>query len=229
VRYRRANIGGATYFFTVNLADRTKPLLVEHVDVLREVIRLVRLKHPFRIDAMVVLPDHLHSIWTLSQDDADFSVRWALIKAGFSRRMPREEAIRRSDLKKRERGIWQRRYWEHLIRNDDDFAKHVDYVHFNPVKHGYVTRAADWKHSSIHRYIQHGLMEEDWGIDVARLAGGCLWRARYLQCWSSRDSAQSTARLRGAPRRQRFLVNSPFGLLLDRPNSYLITFFGILS
>jgi putative transposase len=168
MRYRRSHTTGGTYFFTVNLADRSSSLLVEAVDVLREAVRAVQQRHPFHIDAMVVLPDHLHAIWTLPQDDAAFPVRWALIKATFSRKLPQVAQEHRSASRqsKGERGIWQRRYWEHQIRDDNDFARHVDYIHINPVKHGYVARPADWQHSSIHRYIKDGLLPNDWAGDT---------------------------------------------------------------
>jgi putative transposase len=163
MRYRRTNIGGATYFFTVNLADRKSTLLVEQIDLLREAMRKIRQSHPFEIIACVVLPDHLHAIWRLPVGDADFPLRWALIKAAFSRSIPKTELIRQSRKLKRERGIWQRRYWEHLIRDDDDLEKHVAYIYFNPVKHGYVTKAVDWPYSSIHREIRQGNIDKNWG------------------------------------------------------------------
>jgi len=165
MRYRRADAPGASYFFTVNLAERQRRLLVEHVDALREVIRGVRQRHPFFIEAMVILPDHLHALWTLPEGDADFATRWALIKAGFSRRLQPGEGINPSRLAKRERGIWQRRFWEHLIRSDEDFARHVDYIHWNPCKHGHATRPVDWPYSSVHRYIAEGKQLPDWGGD----------------------------------------------------------------
>jgi putative transposase len=121
-----------------------------------------RAARPFRTDAIVVLPDHLHCLWTLPAGDDDFPVRWAQIKAGFSRRIVRGERRRASRLNKRERGIWQRRYWEHLIRDDDDLRHHVDYIHFNPVKHGHVRHAVDWPYSSFHRYAANGLYPLDW-------------------------------------------------------------------
>jgi putative transposase len=163
MKYRRANIPGATYFFTVNLADRKSNLLTEHIDLLRSTIRKIRQSHPFEIISMVILPDHLHAIWRLPEGDADFPLRWSLIKAGFSRAIPKIEAIGHSRKMKRERGIWQRRFWEHQIRNDDDLEKHVAYVHFNPVKHGYVARAVDWPYLSIHREIARGNVTECWG------------------------------------------------------------------
>ncbi|MFJ7567874.1 REP-associated tyrosine transposase [Herminiimonas sp. NPDC097707] len=133
------------------------------MDLLRAAIRTIRRSHPFDIIAMVVLPDHLHAIWRLPEGDADFPLRWSLIKAAFSRALPKTEAISLSRKMKHERGIWQRRYWEHQIRNDDDQEKHVAYIHFNPVKHGYVAKAADWLYSSIHREIVKGNMTGSWG------------------------------------------------------------------
>ena len=166
MRYRRANIPGGTYFFTVNLADRSGSLLVDHVALLREAVRVVKQRHPFHIDAFVVLPEHLHAMWTLPENDADFAKRWMLIKAGFSRRIAANEYRNSSRMHKGERGIWQRRYWEHLIRSEDDYQRHWDYIHFNPVKHGHVSRAADWAYSSIHRYIHAGLIGSDWGHHI---------------------------------------------------------------
>jgi putative transposase len=136
MRYRRANTAGGTYFFTVNLADRGADTLVRNVDDLRAAITKVKAAHPFALLAMVVLPEHLHAIWRLPPGDADYPMRWALIKAGFSRRIDAGEYRRPTRLTKRERGIWQQRYWEHQIRDDADLARHVDYIHFNPVKHG---------------------------------------------------------------------------------------------
>ncbi len=134
------------------------------MSALRGAFQRVKDRHPFRIDAIVILPDHLHAIWTLPPGDRDFSTRWGVIKSGFSRELPAVEGTRQSRQRKGERGIWQRRFWEHLIRDEQDLARHADYVHFNPVKHGYVTRAAQWPHSSIHRYIRTGVLPEDWGI-----------------------------------------------------------------
>lgn len=168
MRYRRTRIQGGTYFFTVNLADRRDALLVEHVAVLRDAFRYVKQRRPFHIDAMVILPDHLHAIWTLPPRDADFSTRWMLIKNAFSRQIPPGEHRCSSRLRKGERAIWQRRYWEHSIRNDEDFARHVDYIHYNPVKHGYVQRAVDWRHSSIHRFIADGVISPSWGNGMER-------------------------------------------------------------
>ena len=162
MQYRRANVVGGTYFFTVNLAERRSGLLVDYIDVLRASVRRVKERHTFHIDAFVVLPDHLHAIWTLPDGDADFSTRWMLIKAGFSRHIPKGECRSTSRIGKGERGIWQRRFWEHLICDDVDYERHMDYVHYNPVKHGHVNHAVDWKYSSIHRYIADGTVVHDW-------------------------------------------------------------------
>lgn len=163
MRYRRANTAGGTYFFTVNLADRKKRLLVEHAELLRRVMQEVKARHPFRIEALVLLPDHLHALWTLPEGDADFAVRWMLVKAGFSRALPKGERASASRMGKRERGVWQRRYWEHQIRDEADFARHAGYIHFNPVKHGYATRPIDWPYSSVHRYVRAGRLPASWG------------------------------------------------------------------
>ncbi|TCO82038.1 putative transposase [Plasticicumulans lactativorans] len=166
MRYRRSDIRGGSYFFTVNLADRSSRLLVEHINHLRTTFAQVRARHPFRIEAIVVLPDHLHAIWTLPLDDSDYATRWALIKAGFSRALPATEPIDPSRLGKGERGIWQRRFWEHVIRDERDLAQHVDYIHVNPLKHGHVQRVADWPYSSFHRHVAEGLYPPDWASDV---------------------------------------------------------------
>jgi putative transposase len=174
MRYRRADVTGGTYFFTVNLAERKRALLVDHIDILRTMMHKVKAMHPFPIDAMVVLPDHLHALWTLPVGDDDYPIRWMLIKAGFSRQLPKTERRSHSRQSKGERGIWQRRYWEHLIRNDRDFERHADYIHYNPVKHGYVERAVEWPFSSFHRYVLQGLLPSDWGSDAVSEVEGAF-------------------------------------------------------
>jgi putative transposase len=171
MRYRRANIAGGTYFFTVNLADRSSTLLIDKIDILRGAMRAVQHRHPFYIDAIVILPDHLHAIWTLPDGDAAFAMRWRMIKAAFSSAIPHTEQRSASRQRKGERGIWQRRYWEHQIRDDNDFARHVDYIHINPVKHGYAISPIDWNHSSIHRYVKDGVLPLDWSIDAKVVEG----------------------------------------------------------
>jgi putative transposase len=160
--YIRAVVPGGTFFFTVALLERRRSLLTEYIDDLRSVFADARRRRAFEIGAIVVLPDHLHCIWTLPEGDSDFSTRWHDIKARFAARMP--EGERRSDrrIRKGERAIWQRRFWEHVIRDETDLRRHVDYVHFNPVKHGHVTRVADWPYSSFHRYVRDGVLAPDW-------------------------------------------------------------------
>ena len=172
--YRRPRIPGATWFFTVNLAQRQgNHLLLDHIDRLRQAIHRVKSAHPFAIDAIVVLPDHLHCIWTLPEGDSDNAIRWGLIKAGFSRGLASAKRRSESRLKRGERGIWQRRFWEHLIRDERDFRLHVDYIHWNPVKHGWSERAADWPHSSFHAYVERGIYAVEWaGGPKARIDTG---------------------------------------------------------
>jgi len=161
--YRRANVPGATYFFTVNCAQRkNNTLLIDHVEQLRESIRVVKQRHPFIIDAIVILPEHLHCIWTLPDGDANFSKRWSLIKSNFSRGIPKGEMRSDSRIKRGERGIWQRRYWEHLIRDEQDFERHVDYIHWNPMKHGLVKSVKDWPYSSFQKFVGEGVYQENW-------------------------------------------------------------------
>jgi putative transposase len=166
--YRRHRVAGATYFFTVNLLDRNSTLLVDQVDVLRHVVARVRALMPFHIDGWIVLPDHLHCLWTLPEHDGDFPKRWQAIKMGFSRRISPGEPLSASRRIRGERGIWQRRYWEHTIRDERDYAAHMDYIHFNPAKHGYATRPVDWKFSSFHRSVRQGLYPVTWTASNGR-------------------------------------------------------------
>ena len=161
--YRRSVIPGGTWFFTVVIADRDRPLLTSHVDALRESWRRVCQRHPFTTVAAVVLPDHLHAIWTLPEGDSGYAMRWKLIKEQFSRQLPRAEHLSASRRRNGERGIWQRRYWEHAIRDSRDLASHVDYVHFNPVKHGHVGDVSAWPHSTFHQYVRRGWLPPGWG------------------------------------------------------------------
>ena len=156
---------GGTYFFNVNLTERKRTLLVEHADVIRFVLREVKARHPFHIDAMVILPDHPHAVRTLPPGDCDYPTRWMLIKMGFSRRIPARERRNKSRMTKGERGIWQLRYWEHMIHDERDYHGHVDYVHWNPVKHGYASRVIDWPYSALRRYVARGMYPSDWGGD----------------------------------------------------------------
>jgi putative transposase len=177
--YRRRYVPGGSWFFTVNLLDRRQRLLVEHIDLLREATRWAMRRHPFRIEAFVVLPDHLHAIWTLPEGDADFSLRWRLIKTRFARGIPKGEWLSPAREARGERGVWQRRFWEHMIRDEDDFARCANYCAINPVKHGHVRRPLDWPYSSFHRDVRRGVYSEDWGTDETR--GGRDHEARRAE------------------------------------------------
>jgi putative transposase len=161
-RYLRPRVKGATVFFTVALADRRAGLLVDHVAALRAAVRQTRAGRPFRIDAWVVLPDHLHAVWTLPAGDADYSARWKEIKTLFTKSVGRTGARSASKIAKGEAGIWQRRFWDHHIRDEDDLAMHLRYCWWNPVRHGLVSRAVDWPYSSIHRDIRLGQADPEW-------------------------------------------------------------------
>jgi len=165
--YRRAFVPGGCWFFTVNLADRRQTLLVDRIDALRDAVARTRRNYPLEIDAFVVLPDHLHAIWTLPPADADFSIRWRLVKTAFAKSIPKQERLTAVREARGERGIWQRRFWEHMIRGEADYARHVEYCYINPVKHGLVTRVREWPHSSFHRDVQRGLFPPDWAGDVS--------------------------------------------------------------
>ena len=166
--YYRRSLTGSTYFFTV-VTHRRRPILCDDAvrTALRHAIERVRTRLPFTTDAMVLMPDHLHCIWTLPEGEADYSTRWAIIKSSVSRfalvstvstgtRNP-------SRIKHRDASIWQRRFHEHEIRDDRDFERHMDYIHFNPVKHGHVASVADWPYSTFHRYVKQGVYPADWG------------------------------------------------------------------
>jgi len=168
--YRRASIKGGLFFFTVVLENRSSHLLVEQIERLKSCYRLARERHPFETIAVCVLPDHLHAIWALPENDADYPTRWGMIKSSFSRGL-KPQMQSPSLLAKREKGIWQRRYWEHAIRNDADLERHIDYIHFNPVKHGHVARVVDWPHSSFHRFVERGWLASDWGGDMKEIEG----------------------------------------------------------
>lgn len=160
--YRRNRVPGGTYFFTVTLYDRRSDLLVTQIEPLRAAVRQVRAKRPFHIDAWVVLPEHMHCLWTQPTGDADFSGRWRAIKTAFSKSLPATEDRSAVMIRRNERAIWQQRFWEHTIRDDRDYAVHMDYTHFNPVKHGLVSSAADWPYSSFMRCLARGLYPSDW-------------------------------------------------------------------
>ena len=166
--YRRARTAGGTYFFTV-VTERRRKFLTgpEARTTLRSVVQEVRRLHPFTIDAWVLLPDHIHCLWTLAAADTDYSKRWGQIKAGFSRQMkvnlPSRGNLSRSRERHREASIWQRRFWEHQIHDEEDFRHYMDYIHHNPVKHGWAATAGDWPYSTFHRYVARGIYPATWG------------------------------------------------------------------
>lgn len=167
--YRRIRVKGGTYFFTVVTFDR-QPILTYDQEraALREGIEAIRQVLPFRIEALVLLPDHLHAIWTFPENDDNFASRWAIIKRTVSQRCgPLEridKAVNDSHEKRRENRIWQRRFWEHVIRDEKDLEYHINYVHWNPVKHGYVSRVIDWPYSTFHRFVANRVYLPDWGL-----------------------------------------------------------------
>ena len=167
--YRRAIVPGSTYFFTLVTYQR-HPWLCNEIarTTLREAINKIRQKYPFSIDAIVLLPEHLHCIWTRPPEDSNYATRWRLIKDFVTKNCGNElgidAKITRSRKKRKESNLWQRRFWEHLIRDEKDFARHCDYIHYNPVKHGLCKTPRDWEFSSIHRFVAQGLYPEDWGM-----------------------------------------------------------------
>ena len=161
--YRRKWHLGGTWFFTVNLLQRrNNDLLIREIELLRAVVGEIRHRHPFRIHGWVVLPDHLHCVMELPEGDTNFPLRWRLIKLNFSKGIPNGECRSAVRIRRGERGIWQRRYWEHRIRDAADFQAHMDYVHINPVKHGLVERVRDWPFSTFHRLVEQGVYPLDW-------------------------------------------------------------------
>ncbi|MHC1725049.1 MAG: transposase [Syntrophobacteraceae bacterium] len=169
--YRRSRLPGATYFFTVTIAQRHLDLLVRYVQDLKAAFRDEHQRAPFVNVALVILPEHLHAIWRLPNGDSDYSQRRRRIKAGFSHALPLGERVNSSCKMKGERGVWQRRFWEHTIRDEDDLKNHLDYIHYNPVKHGLVQRVSEWPHSTFHHYVQRGIYTVDWGGFKAGLDG----------------------------------------------------------
>ncbi len=161
VRYRRNRTPGGTYFFTATLQDRSASHLVDHITTLRQTFAKVRAREPFTIDAIVVLPDHLHTVWTLPPGDDNYGNRWRAIKSEFSRALVRK-GLPIAQTARGEYALWQSRFWEHTIRNEHDLESHVAYIHYNPVKHGWASRVRDWPYSSFHRYVRAGIYTPDW-------------------------------------------------------------------
>ncbi|GBE53512.1 transposase IS200 like protein [bacterium BMS3Bbin14] len=169
MQYRRSRAEGGSYFFTV-VTNRRRPFLCDpdNIILLRSIFREVKERHPFTINAVVILPDHLHCLWTLPEEDADYSTRWRLIKSAFSRQCKAQYrgVTAKSRHHKQEQAVWQRRFWEHKIRSDLDYRQHVEYIHYNPVKHGLTTTPADWPFSSFLRSVAEGRYERNWGAGV---------------------------------------------------------------
>ncbi len=161
--YRRNYIKGGTFFFTVKLADPKSNLLIEHIDLLREAYQFVQQKYPFKTEAICILPNHIHCIWTLPEDDSNYSLRWRLLKTKFSSHFQAEKHLSSSKQRRKEKGIWQRRFYEHTIRDDKDFENCVNYIHYNPVKHGWVENVKDWQFSTFHQYVKNQIYPENWG------------------------------------------------------------------
>jgi putative transposase len=166
MEYRRAKIAGGKFFFTTITHSRRKFLCEpENIILLRQAFRQVIAEYPFVIDAIVILPEHIHCLWTLPPGDSDFSTRWRLIKSYFSSRCDAKYKgkISASRQKKGEQAVWQRRFWEHQIKDEHDFQRHVDYIHYNPVRHGYVKAPKDWQYSSFMSYVEKGIYDINWG------------------------------------------------------------------
>ena len=161
--YIRSQVAGATYFFTLALAQRNTNLLTDNIELLRQAYQRANALHPFTTISICILPDHIHAIWQMPIDDGNYALRWRMIKSQVSRNFNANEQRSSSKIKHREKGIWQRRYWEHQIRDDNDLQRHVDYIHYNPVKHGLVSNVKDWPHSTFHRYVKDGVYAENWG------------------------------------------------------------------
>lgn len=161
VKYRRNRVPGGTYFLTLTLADRSASLLVDEIEALRAAINSTKDRYPFHIDAICVLPDHLHVLMTLPEGDSDFSRRIQQIKSRFTASLARRKLLQPDT--RGEYSLWQKRFWEHTIRDERDFRVHADYILFNPVKHGHVAHVADWPHSSFHRLVKDGVYPRDWG------------------------------------------------------------------
>lgn len=165
MRYRRVYIKGGCYFFTVVTEKRRKIFADDdNVKLLRAAFKSVMQKRPFTIDAAVVLPDHLHFIWTLPENDSDYSTRWRLIKTAFTKQCVDKFSVQNANRKnKNQQEIWQHRSWEHCLRDELDFERHFDYIHYNPIKHGLVQNLSDYPYSSFHRSVRQGIYPPDWG------------------------------------------------------------------
>jgi putative transposase len=176
--YQRLYLKGGTLFFTI-VTFRRRPVFIEEssVKLLWRCIKNTMEKFPFTINAFVILPDHLHMIWTLPEHESDFSTRWKMIKGTFSRQYSGERVkdISESMVRKNEKGIWQRRFWENAIRDQEDYNRHCDYIHYNPVKHGLIKSAADWEQSSYKDFVAEGYYPEGWGSEIPEKIKNLNW------------------------------------------------------
>ena len=170
MRYRRLKVEGASYFFTLVTQDRRKLFVdPETIGLLERAIAVVGKRHPFEVEAQVIMPDHLHALWQLPEKDADYSTRWRLIKEAFSKAYVKRRGrmvVGPARQARGEQALWQRRFWEHLIRDDRDFSAHLDYIHLNPVHHGLVTAPRDWPYSTFEKWVARGLYVPEWGSDA---------------------------------------------------------------
>jgi len=174
MKYRRAFIPGGSFFFTLVTENRRAFFTDKNnVDTLRCAFKAIRARRPFHVDAIVVMPDHLHCIWTLPPGDQDFATRWRLIKTWFTKHCDASLRVRPNQARqnKREQAIWQHRYWEHALRDEADFERHVDYIHYNPIKHRYSSTPGEWPYSSFHRYVAAGIYPSDWGGGIMDIEG----------------------------------------------------------
>ena len=169
MEYRRQYKKGAYYFFTV-VTEKRQPILIGNIDRLREAFRLCISRYPFEIEAIVILRDHLHTIWKLPEGDDDFSLRWMVIKRKFSSGLVSGE-LNHSKIQKREKGIWQRRFWEHQIRDEKDYEKYFHYIHYNPVKHGIVKYPSEWDYSSFKKFVKRGVYSSSWCVSAELFDG----------------------------------------------------------
>ena len=161
VNYRRNIITGGMFFFTVTLQNRRSSLLVTHISFLKNAVQKVKNRHPFQLNAYVILPDHFHMIWTLPNGDSDYSTRMQQIKANFSKQIARSgRTVHKT--RHNEYRLWQRRFWEHTIKDNDDLEQHINYIHYNPIKHRCVEHLKDWPYSSFHHFVQNGRLPENW-------------------------------------------------------------------
>lgn len=170
VNYRRAKVPGGCYFLTLTLQNRRSDLLLRQADLVRRCLRDTQAKRPFRLPALAILPDHLHMLMVMPPGDADFSARVRAFKVSFVLALRERAGVIVQTNARGEANIWQRRFWEHLIRDEQDYRNHLDYIHINPVKHGLVARVQDWPFSSFHHYVRQGLLPIDWAGDAPDIA-----------------------------------------------------------